>query len=182
MSDGVMTPRKIIGNLIECGELLARGNLKIHCEMTKDVKNAMQFQWVLELMFNFCTLGGSQRAICPGMRYTAYATRRSYSYTSMYCMLHDMRGALGLRRLSITGTCTTLSRNWTCVISTGFCAFGNLGTNRCSTSGTSTILSVNLRGWQRTGHHRARRRWALGHRRVAAAVSVVVLLLVMSCC
>ena len=48
----------------------------------KDVTSSILFQRSLELMFNLCTLGGSQRAICPGIRPAACATRRTYSYTS----------------------------------------------------------------------------------------------------
>ena len=38
------------------------------------VTNSALFQRVLELMLNLCTLGGSQRAVCPGIRHNAYTT------------------------------------------------------------------------------------------------------------
>ena len=41
------------------------------------------FQRALGLMLNLWTLEGSQRAICPSMRHTAYATRLSHSCTSV---------------------------------------------------------------------------------------------------
>ena len=91
-----------------CRDLLKGHKLR---KQEEDVTNSTTFQRVLELMLNLCTLGGSERVICPGMRHTACATRRSYSYTSVYCALYDLRGALGLWCLCRTGTSTALSRN-----------------------------------------------------------------------
>ena len=62
-----------------CRDLCKGHNLR---KKTEAVTNSAPFQRVLELMLKLCTLGGTQRANCPGLRHTAYATRRKDSYTS----------------------------------------------------------------------------------------------------
>ena len=42
--------------------------------------NSDLFQRAPELILNLCTLGGSQKAVCPSMRHTAY---RPYEYGSL---------------------------------------------------------------------------------------------------
>ena len=115
--------------------------------------NSVLFQRVLELILDLCTLGGSRGDICPGMGQTAYVTHRSYTKTSVYCVLYDMRGALGLRCLSMSGTFTTLSTNWT---STGFCTDRLTGNGiclfiffvhlSCAVSGMFRLVAMQV-GW-----------------------------------
>ena len=51
-------------------------------------------------MLNPCTLGGSQRAICPGLRHTAYTTS-SYMPENLgiLCVVRHARSALSLMSL-----------------------------------------------------------------------------------
>ena len=60
--------------------------------MTKTmlIEDSALFHQSLKLILNLCTLGGGQRAICPGIRHTAYCVmrmplvaRRPYSSTSL---------------------------------------------------------------------------------------------------
>ena len=63
---------------IHCKTIAYRDMCEVHKQKKKDVTHSLLCQRALELMFNHCTLGGSQRAICPGMLHTVCATRRSY--------------------------------------------------------------------------------------------------------
>ena len=61
---------------------MSRSVQRSQTEHKKDVTNWKIFQRALELVLILCTPGGSQRAIFPGMRHAACATRRSYSCNS----------------------------------------------------------------------------------------------------